>query len=69
MDTIGSCNNANVQDMDENGRLVHEIWLECSGIGNTALRERVQQQLPPASHDFCKKAERIKQAKALLPYH
>jgi hypothetical protein len=44
MDTIGSCNNANVQDMDEIDHLVHELWLEYSG--NMALRERVQQQLP-----------------------
>jgi hypothetical protein len=64
MDTIGSYNNANIQDMDEIDRLVHEIWLECSGIGKYGVEKT--RTAATTSDDFCNKAERIKTGKGTL---
>lgn len=52
-------------ELDDIDRLVQEIWLESPGIGNKALREQVQQRLPPTTTVTIK---RIKKSKALLPY-
>jgi len=51
------------QTVDEIDRLVQELWLESPGIGNKALLLQVQQQVPSTTR------QRIKKAKALLPYH
>lgn len=65
-DTQEVKNNNTAPKVDKIDRLVQEIWLESPGIGNKALREEVQQRLPPSTTVVTK--QRIKKAKALLPY-